>query len=91
MALPKQHSVQGTKALEIAMRDVMDSMEDSLSSLGFQPLSDCMEILSIEAPISDLSITSGQRAEVHDLLSHSASDMVSYLISREERLHPMRA
>ena len=91
MAIPKQHQIQGTKALEMAMRDVMDSLEDSLCCLGYQPLSDCMEILSIEAPSETLARPQPQRAEVHTLFSHPGNSLVDYLIAREEKLPSMSA
>lgn len=42
--------VQGNKALEIAMRDVLDGMEEAALYVGFEGKPGVMEIISIESP-----------------------------------------
>lgn len=75
--------VQGNKALEIAMRDVLDGMEEAALYVGFEGKPGVMEIISIESP--SVAYQSSPRATVTRLNSKSARVTVSdYLIRREK-------
>ncbi|MDZ7802785.1 hypothetical protein [Thiohalophilus sp.] len=83
MAQPKRNN-NGSKALEITMRDVLDALEESASYFGYQPGLDNMEILSIEAPGPDPYQQRSTPATVHPLSGPERSaDIVDYLIRRE--------
>ena len=45
--------VEGHKALEMRMREAMESIEDSYTYAAYQSTPDCLEILSIESPKAD--------------------------------------
>ncbi len=85
----KKIPVRGGKALEMAMRDVMDSMADSASYFAYRSTPDTLEILSIEPPGRDpfrrepAEITTIQRARSHDI--------VDYLYRREAQLERIQS
>ena len=45
--------VEGHKALEMRMRESMESLEDSYTYVAFQSTPDCLEVLSVESPKND--------------------------------------
>ncbi len=75
--------VQGNKALEIAMRDVLDGMEEAALYVGFEGKPGVMEIISIESP--SVPHHTPPRATVTRLSTKSDRITVSdYLIQREK-------
>ncbi len=84
--IAKKIPVEGTKSLEMAMRDVLDSLTDSVSYLAYQPGIETFKILSIEAP-KQVNFDSPP-AEVICVTSHKqrSRDVVDYLIRRETQL-----
>ncbi len=61
----------GARALEMVMRDVLDSMEEMSLEAGFSPLDGEFEIIDIaperqpiRAPETDIAVDTGEEAEI---------------------------
>ena len=87
---------RGSKALEMTMRDVLDSLEEISNATQYQCASESIQILSIEMPqtaiSAELSRQTRQITNIHSVTSppklHRSKDIVSYLLEREERQEP---
>lgn len=76
--------VKGSKALELAMCDVMEGMADSASYFAFRSTPDTLEILSIEPPGREpIKRETAKVLSLHKMRSH---DIVDYLYRREAQL-----
>lgn len=89
--LQRKIPVNGAKSLEMAMRDVMDSLADSACYFAYRSTPDTLQILSIE-PARQLNFQ-GPTAEVISVKQYQARsrDIVDYLIRRETELERMTA
>ena len=89
--LQRKIPVNGGKSLEMAMRDVMDSLTDSACYFAYRSTPDTLQILSIE-PARQVNFH-GPTAEVIPVRqSQSRSrDLVDYLIRRETELERLSA
>ena len=78
--------VNGGKSLEMAMRDVMDSLADSACYFAYRSTPDTLQILSIEPP-KQLSFERPP-ADVIPVEAYRARsrDIVDFLIRRETEL-----
>lgn len=83
---------RGSKALEMEMRDVLDSMEDFSNAAQYQCASHTIQILSIEIPSNSASKEITQVTNIYSIdkppVIHRSKDIVSYLLEREERHKP---
>jgi hypothetical protein len=84
MARIHKKPVSGTKALEMTMRDVMDGLYDSACTFAYRSTPDTLEILSIEPPKGDPFAMPTTRAKVHRIPVHRTTNVVDYLMAREE-------
>lgn len=81
-------STHGIKRLEVAMRDVLDGLEDAATYMNYQSVPDIVEILSIEPPGQEIQ----PRNSVVPLINKNSSDssksenIVDYLIKREQKI-----
>lgn len=78
-------STSGLKRLELTMRDVLDGLEDASIFMHYKSSPDVVEILSIEAdgrPIPE----SSKIIPINQHVNKIESDIVEYLIQREERI-----
>ena len=84
---------RGTKALEMIMRDVIDSMEDASNAMQFQCATQTIQILSIEVPENSTTTEPAQITNIYSITNppplHRSKDVVSYLLEREERQNPL--
>lgn len=71
-------SMRGIKRLEIAMRDVMDGLEDAANYMNYHSSPNIVEILSIEP--ADRIMPSESKVIP---LKSSTSDIVEYITQRE--------
>lgn len=78
--------VSGAKSLEMAMRDVMDSLADSACYFAYRSTPDTLQILSIEPP-KQLNFEHPP-AEVIPVAAYRSRsrDIVDFLIRRETEL-----
>lgn len=83
--------VNGSKSLEMAMRDVMDSLADSACYFAYRSTPDTLEILSIEPP-KQVNFDSPP-AEVITVKAYQSRsrDIVDFLIRRETELERLTA
>ncbi len=81
---------RGSKALEMTMRDVLDSMEDIANCAQYSTGVESFEILSIEMPETCPNSPATQITNIHPVNNsaplHRSKDVVSFLLEREERL-----
>ncbi len=91
MARIHKKPVHGTKALEMNMRDVMDGLYDSACYFSYRSTPDTLEILSIEPPKGDPFAMPTRRAKVHRIPVHRTSNIVDFLLTREEQQHQIGA
>ena len=83
--------VSGGKSLEMAMRDVMDSLADSACYFAYRSTPDTLEILSIEPPKQiNFDNPHAQVIPVQAYQSRSRN-IVDFLIRRETELERMTA
>lgn len=81
-------STRGIKRLEVAMRDVLDGLEDAATYMNYQSVPDIVEILSIEPPGREIQ----PRNSVVPLINKNSADssksenIVDYLIKRELKI-----
>ena len=81
-------STRGIKRLEVAMRDVLDGLEDAATYMNYQSVPDIVEILSIEPPGQETQ----PRNSVISLINKNSADssksenVVDYLIKRELKI-----
>lgn len=82
----------GTKALEIAMRDVMEGLLEAASCSAYRPAPDTLQILSIEAPKTDpYAAGTPKPRRVRRLKPARSHDVVDYLMRRELELERLSA
>ena len=91
MARIHKKPAHGAKALEMSMRDVMDGLYDSACYFAFRSTPDTLEILSIEPPKGDPFAMPTKRAKVHRLPVNRTSNVVDYLMTREEEQYQIGA
>ncbi|MFO7603232.1 MAG: hypothetical protein R6X06_05385 [Gammaproteobacteria bacterium] len=84
MARIHKRPVNGTKALEMNMRDVMDGLYDSACYFAFRSTPDTLEILSIEPPKGDPVALPRKKARVHHMPINRTANVVDFLMAREE-------
>lgn len=83
--------VNGGKALEMTMQNVLEGIEDSASYFAYQSTPDTLEILSIERPKGDPVSNRPPLATVHHVLSNQRSDdIVEFLMTREKQAEQLR-
>lgn len=77
---------QGSKLLEITMRDSLDALADAALYMAYHASSDTVEILSIEAP-KKLKPKSSEVIQIQQYLYSSkilrSNNIVDYLLQRE--------
>ena len=78
----QENSLPVNKALEITMRDVQDALEEIASMQAFCSVPNTLEILSIEPPMQ----ATAAKADVVSLHGNRCTNVVDYLIQREQRL-----
>lgn len=83
---------RGSKALEITMRDVLDSLEDVSNASQYQCASETVKILSIEMPETNNHSATKQITNIYSIsnppILHRSKDVVSFLLEREQRHTP---
>lgn len=82
---------RGSKALEMTMRDVLDSMEDIANCAQYSTGVESFEILSIEMPETCSNSPAAQITNIQSVKKSAplrrSKDVVSFLFEREERLN----
>ena len=78
-------ALRSHKALEIIMRDVLDSLHDSACYHAFNPHSDCVQILSISPPATSDTPHINETATIHPLPKRRSTNVLDYLMERESR------
>lgn len=79
------------KALEIAMRDIMDNLEDFAAAFAYQSTPHTLHIVPTEGWPLPVSKSNGDtkcspcHAKVYKIPLRRSSDVVSYLLERESR------
>jgi hypothetical protein len=88
-----QRPQKGNKALEVAMRDVMEGLLDAVSHAAYRPTPDTLEILSIEAPKADPYAVPRPTPtrRVRPIAAARSHDVVDYLMRREQQLERLSA
>lgn len=86
----KKAPIQGSRDLEMVMRDVLDGLNDSASYFAFRSTPDTLEILSIEPPRGDPFQQPPVAAKVTPLRRARSHDIVDYLTRRETRLERIK-
>lgn len=78
----------GIKRLEVAMRDVLDGLEDAASYMSYRSMPDTVEILSIEPPGRPRPALVKQKITPINLaINHNIdADIVNYLMQRELKI-----
>ena len=76
-------TLRSHKALEMIMRDVLDSMHDAACVHAYNPHSDCVQILSISPPPNPDVTHSNEIATIHPLPSRRSSNVLDFLMKRE--------
>ncbi len=77
---------RGTKALEMAMRDVLDSLEEAANYVQYQSEHNTVQILSIEQVKVETSDEPRQITNIYSVTNpplHRSKDVVSFLFERE--------
>lgn len=83
--LAKKYTTEGGKALEMAMRDVLDSLADSATYFAYQSAPDTLEILSIEPPRTE-QFKPFTESAVTPISEARSRDIVDFLVRRELRM-----
>lgn len=79
-------STCGIKRLEVAMRDVLDGLEDAASYMSYRSMPDTVEILSIEPP-GRPALVKQKITPINLTINHNIdADIVNYLMQRELKI-----
>lgn len=82
--------IQGSRGLELVMRDVLDGLNDSAAYFAYRSTPDTLEILSIEPPRGDPFRQPPVKNKVTALRRARSHDVVDYLTRREARLERIK-
>lgn len=82
---PIKSTSYASRALELAMRDILDGLADLATWSAYRSVPGSFEILSIEPPNGRVQV--GERCSTAVLRppTQRSSDVVSYLMERESR------
>ncbi len=83
---------RGSKALEMSMRDVLDSLEEAVNYVQYQSKHNTVQILSIEQTKMDKGKKSRQITNIYSVSNpplHRSKDVVSFLFEREEKANSL--
>ncbi|MBI3561878.1 MAG: hypothetical protein HY080_09205 [Gammaproteobacteria bacterium] len=77
--------IPGGIALELTMRDVMESLTDTAAAVAFANTTLSVQILSLDTPIS-VALPGPRPDNVIQVRKNRSHDVVEYLLRRETRL-----